>query len=233
VGTYGLFWATETLAAMAEAAAVHQYLARRGVGPTPTELAAAWAAEDAEQPQVWQQLPAQLRAAAASRDAEMALAETKARISSTDLKFYREHVASFWSQVCLRSVDVTVAGAQGLREAETIAANPRQMVGFAAYCLTPDGFTAQSRPFRALVGGLAPGHAGPVAESYGYEVVQVTSRTEIPFSRAVAKDIDVVAVQGGSEQQPPSNSSIAAICKAAHIKVNPRYWPWSTLTGLQ
>ena len=109
-GDYGLVWTTGRLSLLVSATALHQYLERRGEAPSGLEVAAAWASEYAAHPQVWQQLPAALRSEVADQDAEHALIEPKLSNKSEDETLYKEDSSLFWTQVCLRTVEVTVPG---------------------------------------------------------------------------------------------------------------------------
>ena len=112
-GDYGLVWASQQLANIVQAYAVHHYLAKHGTEPTSLDVAAAWAAEDAEQPAVWQQLPTQLRDTVAERDAEHAMVEKSGRATSDEKTFYGSHRADFWSRVCVDTNEITVSGRAG------------------------------------------------------------------------------------------------------------------------
>ncbi|MGC8627691.1 MAG: hypothetical protein ACP5VR_09085 [Acidimicrobiales bacterium] len=233
---FGTVWVSQVLANMVQAVAIHQYLVRHHMAPTPAELAAAWAGEEAAQPQVWQQLPFQLRTVLADRDAEHALVEKS--LSHAELsqvrKFYGSHPLDFWSQVCVRVADVPERGTAGAKRAAQLAAAPSQMPGGASYCMTPQGLVARSAAFRKEVGKLSPGQAGYLSRAYGYQVIMVTSRTPIAFSAAVAKVI-YVALHGESQQASSADTPayedqpVISILKAAHVEVNPQFGTWVTL----
>ena len=55
------------------------------------------------------------------------------------------------------------------------------VTGGARYCLVPEQLVQQPPAFAAEVSALQPGSAAILPESYGYQVVQVRSRTAIPF----------------------------------------------------
>ena len=80
----------------------------------------------------------------------------------------------------------------------------------------------------------APGKAGLVPQSWGYEVVQVRSRTIIPFNAQVAAVISVVALGAGPTaytwpvQGDANGTGLSRILKAADVKVNPSYGSWTT-----
>ena len=92
----------------------------------------------------------------------------------------------------------------------------------------------QPTAFRQTVYALAPGKAGLVPQSWGYEVVQVRSRTIIPFNAQVAAVIGVVALGAGPTaytwpvQGDAGGTGLSRILKAADVKVDPSYGSWTT-----
>lgn len=249
-GDYGLVWATGRLSLLVTASALHQYLERRGKAPSPLEVAAAWASEDAANPQMWEQLPGQLRSEVAVLDAEHGLIEPKLSQATVDQALYKADSPYFWTRVCLRTVDVSVPGPAGginvaasRQQADEIVAeldgraapaSAPPVTSGAFYCQTPEQLIEQSPSFRQKVEALAPGKAVAVAQSYGYEVVQVQSRAMIPFNQAVAADIEVVS-SAHSGQAPAwpvvgegSDTSLINLLKAATVEVNPQYGSWTT-----
>ncbi len=249
-GDYGLVWTTGRLSLLVSATALHQYLERRGEAPSGLEVAAAWASEYAAHPQVWQQLPAALRSEVADQDAEHALIEPKLSNKSEDETLYKEDSSLFWTQVCLRTVEVTVPGpansvnmAASRKQADeiagvlsgTVASPPAPPVSSGAlYCLTPEQLIDQAAGFRFGVGALKVGHAIALPESYGYQVVQVRSRASVPFNDQTAADIEVVASQSSS-QAPAwpvvgagTDTSLIKLLKTVKVQVNPLYGSWTT-----
>jgi hypothetical protein len=221
--TYSLWWTDEQLAYILQAAAVQQYLGRRGLVPGATELAAAWATEAAVRPQVWQQLPGQLRSTVAMRDAEYALVEKPLNSTSTEEEFYRSNKSQFWSSVCLR-----------VQNSPSSAKQAASAAGWASYCLTPEQLMNRSVAFRQQVETLAPGSTATVRGSHGHEMVQVRSRAEIPFDQAVADDINAAEVGvtdrmgniGTYLQVAVKDAPVASILKTAHVEIDPQYGTW-------
>ena len=249
-GNFGLPWTTGRLTLLVTAVAVHQYVTKHGEAPSYLERSAAWASEEASIPQVWVQLPSQLRSSVADEGAELALVQLKPPNLKTAEQFYKTNLASFWSQVCLTSIDVSVPGPGGTtdmtashKQAVTVAAEltaaaaggPVPTVGNGArYCLTPEQWIVQPTALRQEVYALAPGHAGVVAQTWGYQVLQVRTRTVIPFNAQVASVIGAVALGAGPTaytwpvQGDTSNTGLAKILKAAHVKVDPAFGSWTT-----
>ncbi len=235
-GTYGTFWVSQVLGNMVVALAIHQDLARHRTSPTSTQVAAAWAAADAAQPVMWQELPSPLRVLVAERDAEHALIEQVPGASqlSQDRTFYQAHQGTFWSEICVRSVDITATGAAGANQAAHLASHPNQITGWASNCMTPEELLGRSPAFRREVGQLDGLKAGYVRTSYGYQVVQLTSRTQIPFGPVVAQTISLASRDEGvmtssadlpAFQDPPA----VAILKAADVAIDPSFGSWVDL----
>jgi hypothetical protein len=249
-GNFGLPWTVGRLTLLVSGVAVHEYLAKRGESPSYLEHSAAWAGEEASIPQVWPQLPQQLRSSVADEGAELAMVQAKPANLTTALQFYKQNLASFWSQVCLTSVDVSVPGPHGTID---MAASQKQATAVAAaltaasaggatptvgngarYCLSQEQWIMEPASFRQVVYGLAPGKTGLVSQSWGYEVVQVRSRTLIPFNSQVATVIGVVALGAGPTaytwpvQGDTSDTGLTRILKAADVTVDPAYGSWTT-----
>ena len=163
-GNFGLPWTTGRLTQLVSAVAVHQYLADRGESPSYLQHSAAWASEEASIPQVWPQLPQQLRSSVADEGAELAMVQVKPPNLTSAEQFYKNNLSSFWSQVCLTSIDVSVSGRSGTvdmaasqKQAESVAAEltaasaggAAPTVGNGArYCLSPEQLIVQPAVFR-------------------------------------------------------------------------------------
>ncbi len=248
-GDFGLVWTTGRLSLLVLGSALHQYLERKGEAPTGLEVATAWASEYAANPPVWEQLPAEVRSEMAEQDAEHALIEPAPSSTSGEESLYKGDSSYFWSQVCLRSVDVSVVGRGGKlnvaasrAQADEVAAelsgqptppgSPPVTSG-ALYCLSPQQLIDQAPGFRAQVSALKTGRALALAESYGYQVVQVRSRAVIPFNNQTAADIEVVAsVSSGQAPAWPvvgegTDTSLIKLLKAVNVQVNPVYGSWT------
>jgi len=241
-GVYGMYWTTLELSNMVTSIALHQYLAARHELPSAEQVQAAWSAEWAENPTVWDQVGPAARQSGALYDAEraqlVAVVDAKA-----DASFYASHRDDFWSSVCLLSEDVTVSSSSGAvdfpaskAEADKVAgaleANPTSPPASVAngsrYCDSPEQLIEQPQDFQSAVLGLAPGRAAVLRENWGYQVVQVTSRQQIPYSGRVAGDIEVVVSDGGAQGQPNSETKVIGILKRAKVRVNPAFGTWAT-----
>jgi hypothetical protein len=237
---YSTTWTAIELTQMISAIALQQYLESRHEGPTTKEVAAAWASEYAMSPDEWQQLAPGARSWAAAFVADRALIDGTPANDSADRSFYRSHRSYFWSRVCVISTDVSVPGQDGAvdmaaskREASALAAQlqssgvaPGALPGGARYCLTPEQLIEQASDFRAAVAALGVGQARVLPESFGDEVVAVSSRARIPYTKEVAADIDEVVTHGGAQQLANGDAKVMAILKAARVSVNSAYGTW-------
>ncbi|HUC13731.1 MAG TPA: hypothetical protein VMS00_04695 [Acidimicrobiales bacterium] len=233
-GVYDMQWATTEIRLLITQVAVRQYLVKHREAPTPVELAASWASQYAVDPSVWLQITAQARAGAAQWDADHALVDPKATNPKEDKQFYKGEQSYFWSKVCVATVDISVGNngqvdmAASKAQAEAVADELSGVKGGAhvpvtsgaRYCLSPEQAIEQPADFRGLVSSLRRGQAAPVRENFGYEVVQVISRTPIPYNKAVGAIIDIVAIGGQSQSSDPKVNSILT---AAKIEFNPAY----------
>lgn len=239
---YGRQWASMQLTFMIDAVIISQYLAAHHRAPSPDQVAAAWAAEEASSPQVWQQLPSRARTEAALQDAQAALVYGKATSSSSDKQFYDSHKADFWSQVCTASANVIVQGRDGSvneaasrREAQAEAkawSGQGHSLGAptdaAQTCYSAERLLGQGTRLFNAVSGAKVGQAVAVSASPGYQVVKVLSRRTIPFGNWDATDIELVAQHGGNRYGPPvSEGGLGSVIRRAKVSVNIAYGAWA------
>ena len=241
-GVYGMYWTTLELSDMITTDALGHYLSARHDAPSSVQDEAAWSAEWAEDPTIWSQVGSSARSSGAAYDAERAqlLPVTSAK---ADQKFYSSHAGYFWSSVCLLTGDVSLLGsngsvdlaaskAQAEKDAVALRANPAappaSVSNGSHYCDTPEQFFALPASFQSQVQALAPGQVVVLPESWGYEVVQVTSRSSIPYSSTITPDIEVVTTDGGAQGQPNSETRVIRVLKSAHVRVNPAFGTWAT-----
>jgi hypothetical protein len=241
---FGTFWAAIELSNLITALAVHEHLEHLGEAPTAVELDAAWQAEYSANPALWGQLSPTLRLSGAEQDADRALVNGPVAKSSTDAAFYKKYKAHFWSQVCVATANVTVPGPGGgvdmaasLKEADQVASElsghpspgAAPVTGGGRFCDSPAKFIEMSSNFQTQVGAAPVGQATVLTEKYGYEVVEVRSRTVIPYNKETAADIDIVATGGGSQNPPTGDKTVIDILAASDVKVNPAYGTWSSV----
>jgi len=237
-GVYGSVWTAVVLSNMISELALQQYLARLGKAPTPSEVAIAWATEDASNPDEWQGLGAGQRAEAGRYDADRYLIEGPPSLAPART-FYEAHMSYFWSRVCLAVVDVPIGSsgpAAANRQAQEVAEElsghkvpgAEPVLGPSLYCDTPEQFIEQPAGFQDKVGALAPGQAVVLPAGYGYQVVEVRSRSTVPFDSQVAAIIQLVTDSGGALSLGVGDQKLSAVLKEADVQVNPLYGTWST-----
>ena len=202
-GEYSTVWVSVVLSSMVQELALRQHLRKLGLAPTAAEVDAAWSSEDAANQAEWRGLSASERSDAALYDAQRSLVEGLSPLGPAT-SFYKSHVEYFWSQVCLAAVDVPATStglAAAKQQAEVVAkelegqtvTGAQPVLGASLYCDTPEQLIEQPLSFQGSVGGLAPGQAVVLPISDGYQVVEVRSRTPVPFDSQVASVIGVVA----------------------------------------
>jgi len=239
---YGMYWTTIQLSNMITSSALRQYLAKQRRSPSGQQYSAAWSSEWANNPTIWSEVGQSARTSGASYDSERAQL-VPATDAKTDEQFYAAHKADFWTSVCLLEDDVSVVGsngtvdmaaskAQAQKVESELAANPTSppasVSGGSRYCENQEQFIEEPAAFTSMVNSLPPGHPSSLQESWGYKVLVVTSRAVIPYSAAIASDIEVVTSYGGAQGQPNSETKVIDVLKGAKVKVNPEYGEWST-----
>jgi hypothetical protein len=239
---YGRQWAAIELTLLIDAEVVRQYLAAHHEAPTSQQVAAAWASEEANNPQIWQQLSPQARTQAAQLDAQAALVYGKAVSGSADKQFYTSHQADFWSQVCLGRADVVVSGSNGnvnnaasKRQAEAEAqawsgngqssAAPQSA---AQSCYSGEQLLERGEGFFKTVSGLRVGGTAAIPVNPGYQVVKVLSRQTIPFASWDTTVIELVSQHNGNHYQfPISEGGLDSVVNRATVSVNIEYGAWT------
>lgn len=239
---YGMYWTTVQLSNMITSIALRQYLTSQGKLPSQQQYAAAWSSEWASNPPIWREVGRSARTSGATYDARRAQLVPVATAKS-DEQFYAANKADFWTSVCVLEDDISVVGSNGsvdmsasLAQARKVAGQlssnptspPVSVSGGSRYCDTPEQLIEQPPALTSLVNSLAPGHTAYLREKWGYKVLQVTSRSEIPYSNAIAADIEVVTSYGGAQGQPNSQTKVIGVLKSAKVRVNPEYGLWAS-----
>lgn len=239
---YGMYWTTLQLSNMITALALGQYLSAHRNLPSRVRLSAAWSAEWAENPTIWSEVGSSARSDGASYVA-MRAQLVPATDAKTDESFYTSNKKYFWASVCVLTDDVSVVGSNGSVDmsasrsqaegvAKTLAANPTSppaaVDNGSHYCDTPEQLISGPASFASSVQALAPGQVALERESWGYQVLQVTSRRVIPFTDAIAAIIEIVTSGGGAQGQPNSETPVINVLKHSRIRVSPTFGSWAT-----
>jgi hypothetical protein len=133
--------------------------------------------------------------------------------------------AYFFTQVCVKQVSAFT-----INEAETIAGT-----GVAAatpVCYDQVGLEVQPATYRSAVMGAAVGAlAQPVQYGSGFEVVQVTSRTEQGFTPAVESTLEALAAEAAAVSSGGNTTADKSVLSKLHVSINPAYGVWSAQQG--
>jgi hypothetical protein len=233
-GTYSAGWTAHVLSGIVTAAAVQQYLSAHHDLPGPAQLDAARAVQSADYGALWDGFPAAYRTTLTDRAADLAQVETTTAPSSQISTAYKEFANYFFTQVCVRTAAVTVAGAGGVDYARSLAAADQlartidtaqggaaKVGGGQVTCYSTAAFETQTPGFTATILKLATGKAAaPQKTAYGYQVIAVASRQTIPLDATLSRALSV-AISAQS-----SSSAVDAVLARARIKINPSYGTW-------
>lgn len=217
-GTYSTGFADEILDYDIEVDAVHQYVAAKNVTVTNDELEASRAIWYSSTGFDFTSLPADLQ------DLFIQDYVDKGAITSapTDLSSVEQAYSSISTYV-FSSICVNQASAFSAQAAKQIIA-AGTFTG-TQVCYDQPELEMQSAAFRKAVLGLTTDGqiSGMIPTSYGYQVVQLVSRSAPGLSPGV---IQVLAAATAD-----SETNVADIVTGAHVKVNPAYGTYSSSTG--
>lgn len=231
--SYNSSWSAGVLTDVVIGAAVHQALAREHRLPGPAQLAATRAVDNLYyHPATWDAFSPAYRDAVVARDADLAAAEPDA-LSQAQLKSSVGAVASeLFSDVCVRTVNVTVAGPAGsvdypasLARAKALApslGSPSSTAG-AVTCYTSAQFETQQIGFVDTILRVAAGAAAaPEKTVDGYTVLAVTRRTLLPLDSEVGRAVNAI----DNQYSGTTGRAVASVLERARVKVNPLYGTW-------
>jgi len=169
------------------------------------------------------------------RLADHAYLETPLAVSQLQ-PLYSHYLANFYSQVCVTQASVTVGAPNGgvdyaQSQAQATAVAQRMAnaganapsVGGASACYSHEQVDAQAPSFINTVVALAPSHASIQKTSYGYQVIDVSSRQSLPLAGPVAQLLTTLAYD---LQSPGSDTVLLRLEAKANVRVNPAYGTW-------
>lgn len=246
--TYSTEWTAYTLSQIVQGRLVRQAVAARGGAPSSDLYSAALGGIEIESggvtgPKgnggVTQMTPSYL-VNLTQRLADHAYLETPASLSALQ-GFYTHYLANFYSQVCVTQASVSVQGANGgvdYTQSQTQAATVAQRmanagpnasgVGGASSCYTHEQLDAQAPSFINTVVALAPSHASIQKTNYGYQVIDVSSRANLPLAGPVAQLLTTLVYD---LQSPGSDTVLLRLEAKANVRVNPAYGTWRPPTS--
>lgn len=247
--SYSSEWTAAVLTAAATASVVHQHLAATGNLPGPAQILATKALDAAVYSSglTWYQFTPAIRALIVQRDADMAQVVPKdPRVNAGSVKSFAAHFStSLFTNVCLRTIEVSVPGAggnvdfpasegkakalvQAINKAGTAGANSSALGGVVD-CYSQTGFARLPLPtVKAALEAKAGSAAAPQRNADGYQVVGVVSRTPLDtttheFSQALSVVLQVNSVYSAGSTVP----AIKSLVGRARVRVNPMYGTWS------
>ena len=239
-GSYNAKWTAAILTQIVAAAAAHQQLARTHQRPSTAQYNATQAADSALYGAgAWSAFSPALRTTLVNQDADLALVEPD-MVNAAGLKTIEaDYSAQLFSNVCVRTVAVSVNGANGridfpasLARAETVAAHLPSSAGQAApgslTCYTAAGLYSQPLSFVVGVLSLKTGTAAaPQKTATGYTVTAVTSRTVLPADTALGRAFTVAL----NQNQGLTARVLSGLLARTRVKVNPGYGTWGAVAG--
>lgn len=212
-GTYSLSFVDQVLQFNIEVMAVQRYLSAKGKGPTADQLEAARAYEDVNRPQYWDQLAAPLRQLFVDDLADLGALTAPPSSTSSLKSAYTQIEPWVFSSVCVIEAD-----APDLSTAQSVVSSGQ--VDGAQVCFDQQALEAQPAALQSAVVGLTKvGQVSkPVKTSFGYQVLQLASRT------APGLDAGVAQVLTAASTTPPV---LGTIIETTHISVNSLYGSWT------
>ncbi|MGI8493580.1 MAG: hypothetical protein ACR2NJ_12675 [Acidimicrobiales bacterium] len=243
-GTYSNSWVSYVLTQTIEADAVHQYLLAQHKAPSDAQVAAARAVNEIKYGPLWTAFPAKYRDTIVTRDSERAVLEPLGSANPTQLEsLYKSNRKYFFTQVCVKEVDVTGSLAQARQVADQLtttaapttapptttpptATTPPTTAptsGGAVTCYSQADLENQPRSLVSTIMGLAPGMAAPPAKTtFGYKVLAVVSRDDVSYSDDVKQALSVAV----SQATGTPDVALAVVLAKTKIRVNPLYGTW-------
>lgn len=236
-GTFSSTFVSGVLNSLISATALHQYLAAHHNLPGPRQVAAARAWVSAIQSDYWLGFPPSFRNQLADDFADQSQF-VKVSLKESELKQAVNQASGYlFTLVCVRQVGFTVGAPDGkpdfsasLAEAKAATAGGKSLQGGAVTCYSPTQLEAQGNPFYSEV---VQAHVGkPVAPhrtAFGYQVMEVTDRNQLPFNEAMKKVTSLVAEQ---ETGGTASTLEQKVITSARIWLNPEYGTWDAQRGV-
>jgi hypothetical protein len=216
-GTYSKSFTDFVLDQLIVADAVHQYLARTGQLPSAQMVAAARGFYEGEaQAYMWYGYPPALRQFLAQSLAEQAVLVAPLADKTPILGYYKTLSRYMFTSIC-----VVYASAFRRDQAEALAASG--VPNGARVCFDQASLEAQPPAFRAAALSVGVSQvAAPFRTSFGYEVLKVVSKAQVPFDTDTQKVLSAL-YDFQNHQQPPA---LLKVLSSARVKLNPAYGTW-------
>lgn len=215
-GTYNSAWVASILNNMITASLIHQRLRAEHNTPDTETTEAARAVSEISQIG-WTGFSPSFRNTLTTRLAEDATITPPTVDTTTLQRVYQQYKAYFFSQVCLLQ-----AAAFSLDQAQQLSSSGNP--GGSEVCYDQAAFDSQPAEFRQAVMQLGVNQVSqPIKTNYGYQVVKVTSRTDIGFTPQLQRTISVAIINA----QGAPNQAVQDLLSRSKVKVNPEYGSWN------
>jgi hypothetical protein len=214
-GTFSSQFVADVLGDVIQVTAVHQRLVATGNLPTSDEEVASRALNEALRAQYWDKWPVQIRSLLVEQLAEQGALTAVPSDPSALQQGYSEIEPYLFSSVCVSEASAFNAG-----QAASIIASGH--VQGTRICYDQAAIEGQSAAFQAAILKLSSvGQvSAAVPTAFGFQVLQLSSRTTPGLSPGVERVLTIASAQS----EP---AAISSIVTAAHVKVNPAYGTWS------
>lgn len=236
-GTFSSTFVSRVLNDLISSTALRQYLTAHHDLPGPRQVAAARAWVSAIQGDYWLGFPPAFRNQLAEDFADQSQF-VKVSLNESQLRQAVNQASGYlFTLVCVRQVGFTVGSPDGkpdfsasLAEAKAATAGGKSLQGGAVNCYSPKQLEAQGNPFYSEV---VHAHVGkPVAPhrtAFGYQVIEVTDRNQLPFNEGMKKVTSLVAQQ---ETGGKASTLQQKVVTSAKIWLNPEYGTWDPKQGV-
>jgi hypothetical protein len=218
-GTYSMAFTDFVLGLLMRDRIFGQALAAKGLAVEPGALTTTRAVLE-QGLSGWSSMPESVRELLTRDDTVEAVLGAK-QVSDSQATQLLGTITSYdFTQVC-------VVAASTFSQSDAAAITASGKVTGATVCYDQQQFEDQSAAFqKAVVGLTSVGQVSqPVQTTYGYQVLQLSSRS-VPTVDGQVKDV----VYALSQQSSTSQTLIDAV-HSASVKVNPKYGSWSAQTG--
>lgn len=212
--TYSATFVSDILDTIIQVKILHQHLAGANQLPTQDELVASRAVNEYLRSDYWDQFAPSLRNLLVEQLADQgALTPVPSNVAALQGAYLAIQPYLFY-QICVKEASAfSSADVQKLATAGNF--NGAQV------CLSQTDFENQSPAFQSAVVNLTPNSVSqPIQTSFGFEVVQVVSRSGPTLSIGVQH----VLAAATAQSEPPQ---ILDLMNRAKVKLNPAYGTWA------
>lgn len=237
-GSYNSEFVAVVLNDLIQSTALHQYLAAHDMLPSARQVAAARAYESATQgSDTWLGFSSDFRDQTAEQIADEAQFVQPSLSAAQVRQKVDANAGHLFTLVCVRQVGFTVTDADGqpnfsasLERAREATSGGRSLEGGAVTCYSPPRLEDQGNPFYNTVVGARLGHpTAPERTKFGYQVLQVTDRNQLPVDEGMRKVVSLITQQQDGD---PSPARLQQVISSARIWLNPQYGTWDAQRGV-